>query len=271
MTILLSIDFFASMFWILEWYTYTLSMELKVKAYGDYCLQTIIEEKEQEQQQKKATLTLVKSPVMENEQSETKQVTTPDLGEAVTEMLNELIVDLGLENQNESKEEEVQVASSPLDNEDDYYVAFSIEEEEEDHQEFYYVEEEPEVVPDEDCIQLADLLATDQTVSPTSYDQFASAKIADDVAGAQQWVATVVGMEESYIHISDGKRIWVNVGEQAASLNIGDVLKLDVIRNGREVKVENLFLLEAGTSADYFIPDDHNSFQCEYDEYAAAM
>lgn len=261
-------DFIASMFWMLEWYTYTLSMELRVRAYGDYCMQQLIEQREQEQRTT-PTLTLVNSPVMEISQVETNPVTTPDLGAAVTGMLNELIEDLGLESEKEKIEESVQVFTETNENEDDYYVAFVMEDDDEEEQDFYVLDEQSEVAQEEDCIQLADLLTPEQSVSPTSFDQFASAKIADGLEGTQQWVATIVGMEETYIHISDGKRIWVNAGELAASLNIGDVLSLDVVRNGKEVKVESLFLLETGTSAEYLIPDEQHSFQ--YDDYAAAM
>lgn len=111
----------------------------------------------------------------------------------------------------------------------------------------------------EDCIQITDLEET--TLLPlTGYESFASAKIADEMEGPQQWVVSIVGMEESYIHISDGKRLWLKVGEKAAKLKNGDVLILDVIRNGKEVVVENLFRLETDASDEYIIPDEEYQF-----------
>ncbi len=63
-------------------------------------------------------------------------------------------------------------------------------------------------------------------------------------------------MEESYIHISDGKRIWVNVGEDIHKLHIGDVLEMDVNRSGKDIEVVNINILETGPSHEYAIPDE---------------
>jgi hypothetical protein len=60
-----------------------------------------------------------------------------------------------------------------------------------------------------------DLMIEQTTPSQNGFESFASAKIMDCLEGAQQWVVSVVGIEENYIHISDGKRLWVNVGEKA--------------------------------------------------------
>lgn len=110
----------------------------------------------------------------------------------------------------------------------------------------------------DDCIQISDLNEED-TLEPTGFEAFASAKIADDIAGPQQWVVSIVGIEESYIHISDGKRLWVNVGmERASKLTNKDVLILDVIREGNEVLVENLIRVDTQPSQEYAIPDEEH-------------
>lgn len=98
-------------------------------------------------------------------------------------------------------------------------------------------------------ISLSDLEENVQ-YKPTGYEAYASAKIADELNGPQQWVVAVVGMEDQYIHVSDGKRLWVNVGEKAAKLNKGDVLILNIIRNGKEIQVENLIRIESAVNED---------------------
>ncbi|KZE67951.1 hypothetical protein AWM68_17415 [Fictibacillus phosphorivorans] len=115
---------------------------------------------------------------------------------------------------------------------------------------------------EEDCIQLADLDEMEEE-SQTGYEEFASAKIGDCINGPQKWVVSIVGMEENYIHVSDGKRLWINVEEKASKLRNGDVLMLDVIRSGKEVTVDNLILLETNASADYVIPDESDYFYYE--------
>lgn len=115
----------------------------------------------------------------------------------------------------------------------------------------------------EDCIQMTDLESEEKNIEPTGYEAFASSKIAENLAGPQQWVVSVVGMEESYIHVSDGKRLWINVGERAAKLNNGDVLILDVIRNGKEVVVDKLMRIETAVSEEYEIPDEIQYYQDE--------
>lgn len=114
----------------------------------------------------------------------------------------------------------------------------------------------------EDCIQMSDLESEKESLL-TGYESFASSRIADFIDGPQQWVVTVVGMEESYIHISDGRRIWVNVGEKVYKLRNGDVLILDVIRKNKEVLVENIFRIETDVLEEYVIPDEVNFYQNE--------
>lgn len=85
---------------------------------------------------------------------------------------------------------------------------------------------------------------------------YISAKIADNIQGAQQWVVKVIGMEDEYIHVTDGKRIWVNIGEQALMVQMGDVLLMDVSKEDKNIIVERMFTLEQSVTEDYKIPDE---------------
>jgi len=264
MTVVLTMDWFIYLYWVLEWYVHTLALELKVKSYYEYCEQKAAQAKKDCSQLETVAVQSYQAPAVSNVIQ--LQVSTPELDAAAVDLWKELSMDLGLESN--SEKHEVIVSSENLDEDFDSYLVLGMNEEDEE-QDFYYAEFEDEAQED-DCISLDDLMNEEVTVSPTGYEQYASAKIADNLDGPQEWVVTIVGMEESYIHISDGKRIWVNVGEDAASLRKNDVLKLEVVRNGKEVRVENLFLLEKDASSDYLIPDEHLSHHSQQD-YAVAI
>lgn len=262
MTIVVTTNWFIYLYFFLEWYVYTLSLELKVKAYYEYYEQKAMQEIEDcSRQDSIAAQSINQSP---GEVVVPIQVIKPELDTAAVDLLDELTQDLGLES---AVEADMNHPTQNSGEEFDAYVAFMDEEEYED--DIYLVDYEPEE-QEEDCIQLGDLLSEEQNVSPTGYEEYASAKIADGLEGAQQWVVTIVGMEDSYIHVSDGKRLWVNVREHAASLHNGNVLKLDVVRKGKEVTVQNLFLLETDIALDYIIPDEQYTHRYESD-YAVAI
>lgn len=260
MTIEVTIEWFIYLYWVLEWYVYTLALELKVKSYYEYHEQIAMQEKE-DCRQEDVIVHLPSSNDSADAAVVPIQVLKPELDSAAEGLLGELIEDLGLAAEHSS--ESVQMPQS--EEEVDFYVAYM--DEASFDTDVYLVEDDYESEQEEDCICLDDLLSEEQTISPTGYEKYASAKIADDVDGAQQWVVTIVGMEESYVHVSDGKRLWLNVGEYAANVRIGDVLKLDVVRSGKDVTVKNLFQLETDTSADYIIPDEHFS----HHDYAVAI
>jgi len=116
-------------------------------------------------------------------------------------------------------------------------------------------------IEDEDCLSMNDLTssALDELEEVNStYVQYATAKIKDEVEGHQEWTVKVIGMEGPYIHISDGQRIWVNVGEAKASrIHVGDVLNLDVERHGKkDITVNRITKLETLISDEYMIPDE---------------
>ncbi|MEG6533733.1 MULTISPECIES: hypothetical protein [Bacillati] len=106
-----------------------------------------------------------------------------------------------------------------------------------------------------------DDFADETNFKPTGFEIFASAKIDDQKQGPQQWVVTVIGMEDTYIHVTDGKRIWVNIGEKVKKISNNDVLILDVIRKEKDIIVQNIFQLDTEVSSDYSIPDEDNFHQ----------
>lgn len=116
-------------------------------------------------------------------------------------------------------------------------------------------------VDDEDCLSINDLnsSALDELEEVNStFVQYATSRIKDEVEGRQEWTVKVIGMEGPYIHITDGQRIWVNVGEAKASrIHIGDVLNLDVERHGKkDITVNRMTKLETLISDEYMIPDE---------------
>lgn len=265
MTVVVTMEWFIYLYWILEWYVHTLALELKVKSYYEYCEQKAVQAKEDCKSLEPVAFQSFYEPTMSNVVP--IMVSTPELDTAALGLFEELTMDLNATSR--PKEKEVLEVLGTVDEDIDSYIVINMSEEDYEH-DFYYMDDEDAQVQDEDCISLDDLMKEEVTVSPTGYEQYASAKIADNLDGPQEWVVTIVGMEESYIHVSDGKRLWVNVGEDAANLHKNDVLKLEVVRNGKEVNVENLFLLETGTSSDYLIPDEHFSHHYAQD-YAVAI
>ena len=134
-------------------------------------------------------------------------------------------------------------------------------------------EEEVEVdVPfderkESDCVRISEY-ETDNCdsndVLSAGFDQSASAKIGDFLEGEQHWVVSIINTEEEYLHVSDGHRAWINVGEDAQRLKRGDLLALDVIRHGRNTELLNISVLESTISEDYLIPDEEIEFNNSY-------
>ncbi|MGN7299472.1 hypothetical protein [Ferdinandcohnia sp. SAFN-114] len=117
-------------------------------------------------------------------------------------------------------------------------------------------------IGEDDCLSINDLNsdALNELDDVNSrFVQYATAKIKDEVEGRQEWTVKVIGMEGPYIHITDGQRIWVNVGEAKTSkIHVGDVLNLDVARNGKkDIIVNRIIKLETSISDEYMIPDEH--------------
>lgn len=110
---------------------------------------------------------------------------------------------------------------------------------------------------EEDLLSIDDIHDEPVASIPEPYPTIATAKISDDLDGVQQWVVNVVGIEGNFIHVSDGSRMWLNVGESyAARINKGNVLAIDINKVGRKVDVKHIMSLETGVSEDYSIPDE---------------
>lgn len=120
---------------------------------------------------------------------------------------------------------------------------------------------------EQDCISLSDYdidCSNSNEVTSVDYEKLATAKIGDCLEGEQQWVVSIIGTEEEYLHISDGHRTWINVGQDALRLKRGDLLALDVIRNGKRLEVLNITILESTITEDYLIPDEEIDYNNSY-------
>lgn len=249
-TLTLTMDWLVYFYWLVEYYVFVYCQELKIRSHYEYferLTQLEVDCTESKEEIISCQPIQVINPVLIEDPD---QVTFSDLDEAAEGLFEEVQQELGLgEFDNVNPVFELDQPSEEIEYELDI-----------DHG--YKLSSLAEYGEEEDYIQMADLDEMEEN-SPTGYEQFASAKIADCINGPQQWVVTIVGMEESYIHVSDGKRIWINVGEKATKLKKGDVLILDVIRNGKNVTVDNIFRLEMDVSEDYVIPDEEYCFQKE--------
>ncbi|NRD81081.1 hypothetical protein HPT25_27700 [Bacillus sp. BRMEA1] len=115
------------------------------------------------------------------------------------------------------------------------------------------------MVNEEDCLSLDDLLDSEQPAISMEYQQCATAKIADNLMGDQQWTVLVLGKEGPYIHVSDGRRIWLDLGEKSKLIHRNDVLSVEVSRkdDGKIEVLRTIKLEEAAyVSEDYLIPDE---------------
>ncbi|RHW36078.1 hypothetical protein D1B31_18545 [Neobacillus notoginsengisoli] len=250
MTFTLTIDWLVYLYWLLEHYVFVYSLELRVRSHYEYYERIAALNKD-------CTKSVV-VPLPVKQQVDTPlQVTLTELDSKAEELVSELQLELR-NTENQLVDDEV------------VYVMENYEPELEDEIIYSHIEDElsfneaPEEMEIEDCIDINDFNDEDCPSAPVGYTTFASAKIADYTDGAQSWVVTVIGMEDSYIHVSDGKRAWVNLGEDANKLNNGDVVALNVIRNGKEITVENVFLLETDATSEYIIPDEEIYYNQEH-------
>lgn len=120
------------------------------------------------------------------------------------------------------------------------------------------VDEEP-MVNEEDCLSLDDLMEFEEPEISVGYRQFATAKIADNLTGEQQWIVSVLGMEGPYIHVSDGRRVWLDLGEKVHLIHPNDILSVEVNRkeDGKIEVIRTIKIEEASyVNEDYLIPDE---------------
>jgi hypothetical protein len=119
----------------------------------------------------------------------------------------------------------------------------------------------------QDCISLSDYdidCSNSNELTTFDFEKLATAKISDSLEGEQQWVVSIIGTEEEYLHISDGHRTWINVGQDALRLKRGDLLAVDVVRKDKRVEVLNITILESAITEDYLIPDEEIDYNNSY-------
>lgn len=117
------------------------------------------------------------------------------------------------------------------------------------------VDEQP--INQNDFLSISDLqqVEKENQVVSSEYSKLATAKIADNTLGLQQWTVNVIGRERQFVHVSDGSRIWLDLGKYVHDIRNGDVLSVDVERTSEQVRVVNATLLHS-VSEEYLIPDE---------------
>lgn len=271
MTITLTIDWLVYFYWLVENYIFVRVQELKVQQYYAYYehLAEWIEDCSQpvetfEHQPYLVETSISQESVLAPVIPIKPVVVQPELDEKAEGLFAELQLELGIDSNSSVEVANEPIAfyemeEAPVEFDFDYDMVSLADYDEQDFVEeetFVTAYEEEFVDNQEDCIHMDDLIREEEVTSPVGYESFASAKIVDCMEGPQQWVVSVIGMEEQYIHVSDGKRIWLNIGERASRINKNDVLILDVIRNGKEIQVENLVRVETFATDEYMIPDE---------------
>lgn len=77
------------------------------------------------------------------------------------------------------------------------------------------------------------------------YSWLASNKISEGKQGQQRWIGKVIGKNQSYIHFRDlSQRIWINVSSKIDQIEIGDLLVINVHRDGESVRAEEMYKLQ---------------------------
>lgn len=255
MTITLTFDYLVYFYWLIEIYMYVYCEELRVRSYYEY-----FEKIKDDCSEYHYTESIVMSlPISEPAEYSKPATVYSKLDEKTEGLFLELQQTLGLFEPVEEEPimvyENINCESEHAEQENgiSYLVDMNYDDE-------LNLEEILMKAEEEDCIHLEDIADEVVPSSSIGYESYASAKIADCIDGPQKWVVSIIGMEDAYIHISDGKRIWVNIGEAASKLKNGDVVALDVKRESRSINVENIFLLEKSASDDYVIPDEEHYF-----------
>lgn len=102
-----------------------------------------------------------------------------------------------------------------------------------------------------------------------AYHYYETEKIANAVIGEQTWIARVVGYERDYVHLSDGHKIWVHVGEKVKDFKQHALMEIEVDRQSDVIKVLNYCSIEEGIDHDYVIYDE--IAEMDRAEYEAAI
>ncbi|MFD1736176.1 hypothetical protein ACFSCX_06315 [Bacillus salitolerans] len=117
--------------------------------------------------------------------------------------------------------------------------------------------------PIEDCLTMEDLSEDDENIElDGSYSELATARIRDGLMGEQKWTVQVVGIENEYVHVSDGNRIWLNMGDASSMVGVGEILSVVVNRTEKDITVQHIDAIERTISQDYLIPDEYMAAVC---------
>jgi hypothetical protein len=255
MTITITIDWLVYVYWLVENYVFVRIQELKVQQYYAYYDQLAEMRNCSEPQKEKEIHTIAETTyVSETALAPVVHIESVAMETELDEKAEGLFAEL---------QQELGLGPEPtIEDGPDSFGTYETFEEEVEYEFEYemvnpaeYADDEVEELQ-EDCIHMEDLIKDEKLVSPVGYESFASSKILDCIKGPQQWVVSVIGMEEQYIHVSDGKRIWLNIGEKATRIRMNDVLILDVVREEKEVIVQNLVRVETFATDEYLIPDE---------------
>jgi hypothetical protein len=96
-------------------------------------------------------------------------------------------------------------------------------------------------------------------------------KIAAANHGMQVWTVSVIGIEQNFVHVSDGERLWLDFGKKANAVLKGDILSLLVNRvSNTETILENVELLQR-VSVDYQILDGNQHMPDLYEMSCDSM
>jgi len=126
---------------------------------------------------------------------------------------------------------------------------------------------------DENFLSMNDFYIDDEIVIDSVVEDCSqpdTVKIKDEQIGVQNWTVSVCGFEQDYIHVSDGSRIWIHVGEKIDCIQNGDVLNITVDRSVDGVKALEIELLQR-TNPEYCLPDEPEYFDINHFDDVAAV
>lgn len=125
------------------------------------------------------------------------------------------------------------------------------------------------IVNDSDELSLKDWVLEDEMNVLPSMSSKGTSKISDDKEGIQLWMVSVCGIEREFIHVSDGSRIWLNIGDLAKEIRHGDILSLRIKKENNCVEVLEVLDIQRLQHEDYCIPDEAE-YYCYEDEIEIA-
>ncbi|QHA38698.1 hypothetical protein D5E69_22960 (plasmid) [Rossellomorea marisflavi] len=120
-------------------------------------------------------------------------------------------------------------------------------------------DDRPSYPDEEDCLTLNDLNNEWHVTIDDEYVSSANAKIKDELIGIQKWTVNVIGEEKQYIHVSDGDRIWLDVGNYASKITVGDIISVELDRQLEKIEIREVSILHH-FSEDYMIYDETDAY-----------